>query len=241
MRAALRDRIAPDHRLWLRHSLSRWRNPAWLGSVRRTAPLSTIWGHDRGRPIDRFYIERFLDEHRRDIHGRVLEIRDNAYTRRFGRDVVRSDVLDVVPTNAMATIITDLTAADAIASNVYDCFILTQTLQYVSDIRAALVHTHRILRPGGVLLATLPGIARVDLAAQATDYWRFTLASCALLFSDVFGAGHATLRSHGNVLVAIATLLGMAQEELRQRELEVSDEAFPVLITVRAMKQPSPA
>src|SRR5437773_2644889 len=94
VRAALRDRIAPDHRLRLRQFLSRLRHPAWLGTVRRTAPLSSIWGHDRGRPIDRFYIERFLDEHRRDIRGRVLEIRDNAYTRCFGRDVVHSDVLD---------------------------------------------------------------------------------------------------------------------------------------------------
>jgi SAM-dependent methyltransferase len=239
VRAALRDRIVPEHRFRLRHWLRRLRRPAWLGTVRRTAPLSSIWGHDRGRPIDRYYIEHFLDEHQADIHGRVLEIRDNAYTRCFGRHVARSDVLDLLPTNAKATIIADLAAADAIASNVYDCVILTQTLQYVPNIRAALVHTHRILRPGGVLLASLPGIARVDLAAPVTDYWRFTTASCALLFGEVFGAGQATVRSHGNVLVAISTLLGMAQEELRQRELETGDEAFPVLITVRAVKRPA--
>jgi SAM-dependent methyltransferase len=241
LRQSLRERVPLERRTRLRQRLNRVRQPARLGTLRRTAPLSEIWGHDRGRPIDRFYIERFLEEHRSDIHGRVLEVRDRQYAQRFGSGVEQSLALDIDPSNTAASIIVDLAAADALASDVFDCFIITQTLQYIPDVGAAVVHAHRILRPGGVLLATLPGIARVDLRAHKPDYWRFTAASCSLLFGGIFGVEHVTVHSCGNVLAALAALAGMAQEELRQRELEAQDDAFPVILTVHATKAPSAA
>ena len=64
---------------------------------------------DGGRPIDRHYIERFLETHRRDIRGRVLEVRDPAYTRRFGGDAVSiADVLDIDGRNGLANVVADL-------------------------------------------------------------------------------------------------------------------------------------
>ena len=42
------------------------------------------FGHDRGLPIDRHYVEGFLARYAADIQGRVLEIGDDAYSRRFG-------------------------------------------------------------------------------------------------------------------------------------------------------------
>src|SRR6185503_497384 len=68
----------------------------WVGSLRRLKPISSGWGSERGQPIDRYYIERFLTTHTRDIQGHVLEIGDNNYTRKFGGDqVTQSDVLHV--------------------------------------------------------------------------------------------------------------------------------------------------
>ena len=52
-------------RKWLRR-ISR---PAVLGTLRRTEPLSAVWGFDRGNAVDRFYIESFLKEYRQDIIG----------------------------------------------------------------------------------------------------------------------------------------------------------------------------
>jgi SAM-dependent methyltransferase len=198
--------------------------------------LSNVWGHDRGTPIDRYYIEQFLQSNSSDIRGRALEIKDSSYTDRYGTRVERRDVLDIDPLNRRATIIADLARADAVPRELFDCFIFTQTLQFIQDIRAALGHAHRILRPGGVLLATVPGISRVERAYATTDYWRFTPASCALLFSEIFGAGNLTICPYGNVLAAIAFLTGMACEELSPRELEVQDQHFPVVIAVRAVK-----
>ncbi len=69
--------------------IRRTRTPA-VGKVDlgRVKPLSQDWGFDRGKPIDRYYIERFLAGHSDDVRGRVLEIGSNDYTLRFGGDRV---------------------------------------------------------------------------------------------------------------------------------------------------------
>lgn len=225
-----------------RQHLRRLLRPAWLGTLRRVTPLSRAWGVDRGTPVDRWYIERFLATHRSDIRGRVLEVKDSAYTQQFGSGVTAADVLDVDPANPLATIVADLATADAVPGNSYDCFILTQTLQLIYDVRAALGHAWRILRPGGVLLASLPVTSRMVMGGDLLrDYWRFTPASCAELFGERFGPGQINVGGHGNVLSSIAFLTGMAWEELGRRELEYDDPAFPLLVTVRAVKAGSGA
>ena len=217
--------------------LRRFVRPAWLGTLRRTTPISDHWGFDRGTPVDRYYIEHFLEQYRSDIHGRVLEIKDSGYTDRYGSAVEGVEVLDIDPANPKATIVADLAAAEAVSSDQFDCFILTQTLQLIYNTRAALAHAHRILRPGGVLLVTVPTVSRiVPRGGVKSDYWRFTIASCSSLFGEVFEAEDISVRSYGNVLTAIAFLTGMAAEELSRRELEVNDEYFPLLVTVRAVK-----
>ncbi len=223
----------PPRRDDLRRRVRRWMRPAWMGTLRRTRPLSDRWGSDRGTPVDRYYIERFLDEHRADIRGRVLEVKDAGYTKRFGNAVTEQAVLDVDAGNPHATVIADLSSADALASEYYDCFVLTQVLQLIPDTRAALAHAHRMLRPGGVLLATMPAVSRM---AGPADYWRFTHEGCRSLLVPLFGEARVTVEAHGNVLTAMAFLTGMAWEELTPRELETQDQAFPFLITARAVK-----
>jgi SAM-dependent methyltransferase len=216
----------------------RLRRPARLGSLRRTTPLSDVWGRDRGTPVDRYYIESFLTEHAEDIHGDVLELLDSGYTDRFGRGVSRCDILDIDRENTRATVIADLADADAIAAATYDCFILTQTLQFIYDVRAAVSHAHRILKPGGVVLCTVPSVSRVARRNLDSEHWRFTAASCARLFGDAFGPGAIEVRSYGNVLACGAFLFGLAAEELTADELEVADDYFPLLIAVRARRRP---
>src|SRR5450759_3773496 len=55
--------------------IRRWGHPARLGVRHRTSPFSEVHGFDRGTPVDRYYIERFLDQHREDIHGRFWKCR----------------------------------------------------------------------------------------------------------------------------------------------------------------------
>jgi SAM-dependent methyltransferase len=230
-------RSSLERRKCLKQYVRRLTRPAWLGTIRRTTPLSDRFGYDRGTPIDRFYIERFLEEYRHDVRGRVLEVKDSAYTERYGSRIERCDVLDIDTANPRATIIADLTVADSIPSDTYDCFILTQTLQFIYDLRAAISHAHRILRPGGVLLATVPAVSRIPPENGLTiDYWRLTVASCTLLFGEAFGPSQVKVRSYGNVLTAGAFLIGLAHEELSRRKINVNDEYFPVIIAVHAIK-----
>lgn len=208
-----------------------------FGNLRRFTPISKIFGFDRGRPIDRYYIEYFLSQYAADIYGRVLEIGDDTYTRQFGGSrVTRRDVLHVTEGNPKATIVGDLTCADHIPSNIFDCVIFTQTLQFIYDPNAALKTLFRILRSGGVLLATFPGISQIDSDWNDISYWRFTALSAKKLFTAVFPVENVTIKANGNVLSAIAFLHGLASEEMRAEELDYCDPAYPVLITVRAVK-----
>jgi glycosyltransferase involved in cell wall biosynthesis len=214
--------------------------PVRFGSLRRLTPVSRRFGWDRGGlPVDRYYIERFLQEHASDIAGHVLEVRDDAYTRRFGgTNVTRSDVVHPTADNEKATIVADLTSADQIPSNTFDCIILTQVLPFILDVPAAVRTLHRILRPGGVVLASVPGISQIvryDMDRWG-DYWRFTSLSARRLFECGFPEGDVRVEAHGNVLAATAFLQGLSSRDLRPDELDYTDPDYEVLITVRAMK-----
>jgi SAM-dependent methyltransferase len=146
----------PPLRRWLR---GRWESeddtpPVGLvrfGSLRRLTPVSRDWGDDRGGPIDRYYVTAFLDRHRLDVRGRVLEIAEDVYARWFGDDrVSHIDILEYREgEHPRATFVGDLTDAPQLPTGAFDCVILTQTLQLIYDLKAAIGTVHRILRPGG--------------------------------------------------------------------------------------------
>jgi SAM-dependent methyltransferase len=237
IKAMIKAVIPGTTRRWIRRqqrNLNRWPPVGWvrLGFLRRLQPISKVFGFDRGFCIDRYYIERFLFAHASDIRGRVLEIGDDTYTRKFGGDrVTQSDVLHAVEGNPKATIVADLTCADHIPSDTFDCIIFTQTLQFIYDVRAAIRTLYRILKPGGVLLATFPGISQISRYDMDRwgDYWRFTTLSAKRLFEEVFPSGNVEAQAYGNVLTAIAFLHGLASEELRQKEMDYRDADYEVL------------
>jgi SAM-dependent methyltransferase len=211
-----------------------------FGSLRRVTPLSTTFGYDRGQPIDRYYIERFLSAHRTDVKGRVLEVVDDTYTLQFGGDrVTRADVLDVDGRNARATIVADLAGPGGIPENAFDCVILTQTLLLVYDVPAALATVQRILKPGGVLLATVPGISQISRYDMDRwgDYWRFTTRSARRLCEDAFPGAEVSVAARGNVLSAAAFLFGLAAAELKAGELDHHDPDYELVITMRVVKR----
>jgi SAM-dependent methyltransferase len=201
--------------------------------------MSRSLGRDRGLPIDRVYIERFLAANADDIRGRVLEIDNDRYTRKYGGGrVTKADVLHVNASNPRATIVADLTCADHIASNLFDCIVLTQTLPFIYDVHAVVRTLHRILKPGGVLLATAGGITQISRRDMERwgHYWNFTTLSMRSLFEEVFPATGLSVDSAGNVLAATAFLHGLAADELRPDELDYRDADYELLITVRAVK-----
>lgn len=212
---------------------------AQFGLLRRLRPIGANFGIERGGPIDRFYIEGFLQRHRGDIRGAVLESGGFAhYTRIFGDDrVTRAEILYPRAGYAGGTIVGDLETGDGLPEAAFDCVILTQVLPFVYEVRAAVAQIHRILKPGGVLLATLPCIAQISPYDRDHwgEYWRFTEGSARRLFGEAFGEA-VEVGSHGNVLVACAFLHGLSHRDLTPPMLAYHDPLYPLTITVRAVK-----
>jgi SAM-dependent methyltransferase len=173
-----------------------------------------------------------------------LEIGFRNYTRRFGSDrVTRSDVLGVAKGNPSATLVGDLTCAEHIPSDTFHCVILTQTLQYIFDLRAAIKTLFHILKPGGAALVTVPGISKMSAHSYEDSsyswHWCFSIMSAKRLFEEIFPENNVWVEAYGNVLTAMTFLKGLASEELRREELDHYDPDYPVTIAVRAVKSES--
>ncbi|MEI6946638.1 glycosyltransferase [Paraflavisolibacter sp. H34] len=209
-----------------------------LGDFNRTTPFSQQFGYDRGGPLDRYYIEDFLKKKQSWIRGRVLEIGDNAYTLQFGGSrVQRSDIFHVDDNNKQATFTGDLSNAPHLPDNAFDCIVLTQTLQMIYDYAGAIQTCYRILKPGGVLLLTVPGISQVDQDNWGEYWmWSFTTTSMKRILSASFSPELSEVRSFGNVQVASAFLYGLGQPEISREVLDVNDAQYQVIIAAAAVK-----
>jgi SAM-dependent methyltransferase len=132
----------------------------------------------------------------------------------------------------------DLSAAPHIPDNTFDCLILTQTLQFIYDFRGALHTCYRILKPGGTLLLTVPGITPLDQGEwRDIWYWSFTDKALQRLGADTFVGGSSfSIASFGNVRVATAYLYGMGLPEIDQASLDYYDPQFQVINAVKAVK-----
>ncbi len=206
-----------------------------FGDFARLKPIGDDWGLQRGGPIDRYYIENFLAENAKDVKGHALEIMNAAYLQRFGgQQVTRQDILDIDSNNPLATIIADLSKADHLPSDTYDCIILTQTLHLIYDLQSALKHLHRILKKEGVLLLTVPGISHYPY--KTPRCWAFTEKSVRLLLEEQFISSKINITKHGNVLVTAAFLYGLGRGELSKAEYDYKDPNYQLIITARAVK-----
>lgn len=233
---AARRRLRP-----LRRVIVDWRRrrPLDLGDFRRVTPIDPNWGFERGMPIDRVYVERFIGARARDIRGRVLEIAAPDYTSRYGSGIERVDVLMAKEGNPQATIVGDLADAPHIPSDTFNCAIVTQTLQFVYDVRAALATLHRILAPGGVLLATVPGITKISPPEDAEwgEWWHYTGRSARRLAEEAFGEANVEIETYGSVLTAAGFLYGLAAPDLKPEELAARDALYEVIVGIRAVKR----
>ena len=240
------DREVPARRRWsgiARRALSLLRGRGAprvgtvdLGDLARTTPISSAFGFDRGTPVDRYYIEQFLSAQAQLIRGRVLELGEDLYSKRFGAGITQQDVLHVRE-HPRATIVGDLCDPAILPADSFDCIIVTQTLHLIYDMAAAVRSLARAVRPGGVLLVTVPGVSSIDHGEWGSDWcWGLTRQSASRLFSDVFGTESIEVETHGNVYSATCFLQGLAVEEVESRWLDRHDESYPVIVAVKAIR-----
>jgi SAM-dependent methyltransferase len=199
----------------------------------RVRPYSTRYGTDRGTPLDRVYIERFIDQHAAAVHGDVLEVNDDRYTVQFGRDY-RSHVVDIRRTNPHATLIADLCEPGSLPREHFDCVILTHTIQLVEDPAAALANIHASLVPGGVALITVPSLSRLDLGDR--DYWRWVPSGLEALCQRAMPGTDVEVQAYGNAGAGAAFFVGLSAENVGRRILNRDDPNFPVVTCARVTK-----
>ena len=208
-------------------------------SLLKANPYSCFFGLDRGTPIDRLYIEDFLRHHNADIKGKVLEVAESTYTKKFGNNVDVCQILHFDKSNSQATIVGDLSIPQDLPEGIADCFICTQTLNFIYDVKSAIIGCYKLLSDGGVFLGTVAGlsqISRYDMDRWG-DYWRFTDLSIKKMFEEVFGEGHVEIQVYGNALAATAFIQGLAVEEMPSvKKLMHTDENYQIIIGIRAVK-----
>jgi len=238
--------FSPSFNNWVVRQIRRYRlqrprtGTVDFGDLRRVTPISAIFGLDRGQPVDRYYIDQFLESNAVDIRGRCLEMGNAFYINKFGGgNPSRIDVLHVTEGNPEATMVGDLTNADHIPPCIFDCIVFIQSLQMIYNVNAALRTLHRILKPGGVLLLTSNGISKIGRRLGRDDwgeYWHFTTQSLDRLIKENFPGAQATITAYGNVMSSISYLHGLATEELNSAELDVLDPDFAVIVAARVVK-----
>jgi glycosyltransferase involved in cell wall biosynthesis len=210
---------------------------------RRLRPISN--GSQKGTPIVRYYWDHFLQQYQTDIYGTVLEIGTTATVRKYGgENIIRADAIDLTAHSPQVTVVSDLSRADDITSNQYDCFVNQFTTHLIYDIDAALYHSIRFLRPGGVLLINFPCIdyyfshgLDMGTGKPLFMYWWFTPIQVENLLRRIgLGEDDYTLECYGNLFARVAYQLNLPAEELTQRELTTSDVGHPLLICARVIK-----
>jgi hypothetical protein len=205
----------------------------WLNCKK---PIDRDFGFNYGKPIDRYYIENFIKKYRYLIRGEVLEVGEDSYTSKYASENYHLTVLNVVDKSGCLK--GDLENGDGIPDNAFDCVIMTQTLPFIYDVKSAVFHVHKMLKPGGHLLATNPCISQVSRFDMDRwgDYWRFTPLSIKRLLGNYFPKDNIQIEAHGNSLSSTCFIQGIPCEKLSSRELDHADQDYPVTITSLAQK-----
>lgn len=202
-------------------------------------PYSRVFGLDRGSAVDRIYIENFLEAHKSDVKGIVMEIASSSYIERFGEKRVDKKIVLHVKGWGKDAMKGNLETGEGLTENMVDCLICTQTLQYIYNLKDTAKNIYKILKPGGVALITVPGIEALSMYDDENwgEKWSFTPKSLSEIFNPVFGSDNVEINSYGNVKIAVAYLYGLCAQDLNSRDFDYNDEMYPFLLTVRVKRR----
>lgn len=219
-----------DYRCWLQEKI---RENVSVKSIidMPLTPVSRRFGLERGRAIDRYYIEKFISAHKDCIYGDVMEIGDLRYTQKYARNIKASYVLHV---NGWGdnVIKGNFETGEGIRENMADCLIFTQTLQHIYDIHSVVRNIYKILKPGGTVLITCGVTAQLSRYDYHNwgEYWRLTDQSLQKLLCEAFAEDKIKVASYGNVKTAMAFLFGLCAEDLSEADFEFNDEQYPIVV-----------
>ncbi len=119
---------------------------------------------------------------RQYLHGVVLDVGCGTmpYRSVLDQKVTRYDSLDLKAQVPGVTYEADVQDMRVVPDAAYDSVICLEVLEHVPDPFRALAEIRRILRPGGVLVLSVPHLSRIHEAPQ--DFYRFTNYGLAAMF-----------------------------------------------------------
>lgn len=195
-------------------------------------PISRVFGLDRGKAIDRVYIENFLENYKEHIKGKVLEIAENTYTLKYGEGRVKESCILHVNGTGKNVIKGNLETGEGIEDDSFDTMIITQTLMFLFDVHSAVNHIYYALKRGGTALLTVAGISQVSRYDDSRwgHYIGFYETGIRKLCCGFFGEENVEISVYGNVKTATAMLYGLCSEDLHPGDFAVHDKDYPVII-----------
>lgn len=180
----------------------------------------------------RHYIDAFLARYAAECRGAFLEFGDARYRGRFPQQTIaRYDVFDIAPGPGV-TIVGDIQRCPQIPDDTYDVIVCTQVLEHVPNPFLAAAELCRVLRPGGLLLLTVP--AAYPYHSSPNDYWRYSRDSLRLLFGERLR--DARIESFGNRLTVTAAYWEWSARHLPRAALERHDPDQPYLVMLAGRK-----
>ena len=210
---------------------------------RRMQPFNQ--GADNGLPVIRYYWAEFLDQHRGDVQGLALEVGGTGTILEYGDDrLIRADALVLSAHSPNVRVVADLSRADHVPSDGYDCFLIQFSTAVIYDIEAALYHAVRVLKPGGVLLINFWCLdfylhRGLDMGTGEPLYmyhWATPIQVQNWLRSLDLNDDDFSITIYGNLLTRMAFLMNAPAQEFTQAELSHQDPGQPLLICARIVK-----
>jgi SAM-dependent methyltransferase len=202
-----------------------------FGDLKRKLPFCSQFGHFRGNPIDRYYLDRFIDEIRSEVKGVTLEIGGSRSNRELYRFKNTTSYLAMDLSGPDLDIAGDAHDPNVVEKESMDTILLFNVLEHCERPWVVADNIYQWLKPQGQVFCMVPTAQRVHRVPQ--DYWRILPDALNSIFSRF---PRRKLYVYGNPLTTIAANYGIAAEELTREELDCHHENYPVANCIHAQK-----
>lgn len=195
-------------------------------------PIRGNMGNGIGKSMSRYYVEEFIQSHKSEISGDIVEIGRNVYRDTIPQENINSYLCLDIEEYPDVDIVADVQHMPQVHDEIFDSVICTQVLEHVPNPFLAINELYRVLRPGGTLFLTVPFLNNLHMKPH--DYWRFTEYSMRLLLNS-FASVRTT--SHGSTYYHILATMGLSSLEVDMSLKNADSEMeFPIIISAIATK-----
>ena len=202
-----------------------------FGDLKRDRPFCPQFGHFRGSPVDRYYLDRFIDEIRNEVKGVTLEIGGLKQNRELYKLANVTKFLTMDLGGPDLDIVGDAHDPNVVEEESMDSILLFNVLEHCEQPWVVVDNVYRWLKPHGQVFCMVPNAQRVHRVPR--DYWRILPDALDSIFSRF---PRRKLHVYGNPLTTMAAFYGIAAEELTREELDFHHENYPVANCIHAHK-----